>query len=204
MMRPLPMLAVALIAVGRPALGQERVLIHPKSGDPAKVELFVAKPAGNDPWPVILFVHGHQSRPRPGGRVFTRLDRQPALATVEEGRPTRMRDRDYIAAALSLPGYGATSGPPDFCGPRSQAAVRGALDHLLALPDVDRNKVAVYGVSRGAATAAMVATGDSRITALILVAGCYDLGESHPTGNARLDANIELEAGTTPEAFAAR
>jgi hypothetical protein len=70
-----------------------------------------------------------------------------------------MRERGYFAAAVSLPGYGTTSGPPDFWGPRSQAALRAALDHLLALPNIDREKVAVYGVS-GAATASMVATSD--------------------------------------------
>jgi pimeloyl-ACP methyl ester carboxylesterase len=94
-----------------------------------------------------------------------------------------MRERGYFAAAVSLPGYGTTSGPPDFWGPRSQAALRAALDHLLALPNIDREKVAVYGVSGGAATASMVATSDPRITALILVAGVYDLGIEYPSGD---------------------
>ena len=186
------------------AEAQDRVVLHPQSLDPADVELFISRPGGGSAWPVILFVHGHQSPPRPGGRVFTRLDRRPALATIDEGRLQRMRERGYLAAAVSLPGYGTTSGPPDFWGPRSQAALRAALDHLLALPNIDREKVVIYGVSGGAATAAMVATSDARITALILVAGVYDLGMEYPSGDAGLDAYIEREAGTTPEAFAAR
>jgi hypothetical protein len=43
-----------------------------------------------------------------------------------------------------------------------------ALDHLLPLPNIDQEEVAVYGVGGGAATASMVATSDPRITALIL------------------------------------
>lgn len=186
------------------ALGQERIILHPKSGDPASVELFISEPEGPGPWPVMLFVHGHQSSPRPGGRVFIKLDRRPAVATVDEGRLQRMQRRGYLAAALSLPGYGATLGPPDFFGPRSQRAVLVALDHLLAQPEADHDRVVVYGVSGGAATISMAATSDARITALILVAGLYDLGDFYPTGDARLDAYIEHEAGTTPESFAAR
>jgi len=136
--------------------------------------------------------------------VFVTLERRPALATVDEGRLQLMAARGWVAAAVSLPGYGESAGPADFCGPRSQAAVRAALDGLLARPDVDRGKVVVYGVSRGAATASMEATGDARIAGLILVAGIYDLGEAFPTGDPVVDANIAREAGTTPEAFAER
>ncbi|MFW6027729.1 MAG: alpha/beta hydrolase family protein [bacterium] len=184
---------------------QERLVIHPESNDLKKVELFVARPEGDGPFPVILFVHGHQSSPRPGGRAFTQLEgRRPGLATIDEGRLERMRTRGYLAAAVSLPGYGATPGPADFWGPKSQAAVEAALNYLTDLPDIDRGRVAVYGVSGGAATSSMVATRTGGITALILVAGLYDLGKAYPTGDDGLDDYIEREAGTTPEAFAAR
>ena len=197
-------LTLLLLANSGTALAEERIVLHPEGGEPADVELFVAMPDGDGPWPAMLFVHGHQSPPRPGARVFIDLNRGPALATVDEGRLERMQERGYLAAAVSLPGYGTTSGPADFWGPRSQAALRAALDYALELPGVDRGNVAVYGVSGGAATAAMEATRDPRITALILVAGLYDLGEAYPTGDAGLDAYIEREAGTTPESFAAR
>jgi hypothetical protein len=72
----------------------ERVVLHPDGGDPADVELFVAEPEGSESRPVILFVHGHQSPPRPGARVFIRLDRRPTLATIDEGRLEAMRERE--------------------------------------------------------------------------------------------------------------
>ncbi len=193
-----------VLAMSAPAMAQERVLV-PSAGDgPEVVELFVHAPEGTGPWPVILFVHGHQSAPRPGGRVFMQLDRRPTLGTLDEGRLERMRERGYLAAAVSLPGYGETPGPSDFWGPRAQAALSAALDYLLGLPDADRGRVAVYGVSGGAMTAAIVATRDPRITALVLAAGLYDLGKAYPTGDPGLDAYIEREAGLSPEAFAAR
>jgi dipeptidyl aminopeptidase/acylaminoacyl peptidase len=188
----------------RAALWLLVVLLGSETRDPGVVELFIAEPAGRGPFPVILFVHGHQAHERPGARVFTRVDRRPRLATVDEGRLEKMRARGWLAAAVSLPGYGGTSGPPDFCGPRSQAAVRAALDHLLARKDADPKRVVVYGVSRGAATASMEATSDPRITGLILVAGLYDLGAAYPTGDRALDENIARETGATPAAFDAR
>ena len=51
-----------------------------------------------------------------------------------------------------------------------------AFDYLLGLENADDTRVALYGVSRGAATASMVATKDTRITALILMAGLIRSG----------------------------
>ncbi len=198
-------LLVALILIPPSATGQERLLLQPgTSGSPETLELFVATPEGSGPFPVILLVHGHQGSPRPGGRVFDLLDRRPLHGFVDQGRLERLRERGYLAAALSLPGYGETTGPADFCGPLSQAALAAALDHLFALPEADRARVAVYGTGRGATTAAIVATADPRIAALVLAGGLYDLSEDFPTGDAALDAAVEKEAGTAPEALAAR
>lgn len=173
---------------------------YPEKG----VELFIAKPEADTRSPVILFVHGQQSAPRPGGRVFARLDKRPAFGTVDEGRLELMSKQGFLAASVSLPGYGSTPGPADFCGPRSQAAVRAALDYLLAQHVADRHKVVVYGVSRGAVTAGMEATYDPRITSLILVSGFYDLAATYPTGDRIIDRSIQEEAGITPEAFSQR
>jgi len=189
---------LALVAA-QPTLSQEERIVLPGGA-----ELFKLQPDRTGPWPVILFLHGHQSPPRPGGRVFLRLDQRPRLATIDEGRLAEMRDRGYLAASVSLPGYGTTPGPADFWGPRSQAVLQEALDYLLAQPNVDRDRVGIYGVRGGATTASMQATRDSRIAALILVAGIYDLGGAYPTGDAGLDEYIRREAGTTPEAFASR
>ncbi len=182
----------------------EQVLLTPTDRGLEQVELFVATPDADGPRPVMLFVHGYQSEPQPGGLAFAKLIERPEIATIDEGRIQEMARRGYIAASVSQPGFGESVGPPDFCGPRTQAAVMAAFDYLLSLPNADRSRVVLYGVSRGAATASMVATQDERITGLILMAGVYDLEEFYPSGAPILDENIENETGVTPEAFAAR
>ena len=48
----------------------ERELLPHRLDKTKAVELFWTKPEGNGPFPAILFIHGHQDLPRPGGSVF--------------------------------------------------------------------------------------------------------------------------------------
>jgi dipeptidyl aminopeptidase/acylaminoacyl peptidase len=171
---------------------QRTFLPHPQH--PSKqTEIFWTTPVGAGPWPAVLFIHGHQERFRDGGEAY-----------VKNGRLGRMASRGYVAAAVSQPGYGRSDGPPDFCGPSTQAAVLGALAFLRTQPFVQPQKVALYGYSRGAIVASMVATQDPQLGAVVLGAGAYDLFRWYPTPVRGIDANIEHEAGTSAEAFRAR
>src|SRR3712207_51460 len=110
------------------ATGQERLLLQPgTAGAPETPAIFLSLPEGGGAFSVSLLVHRHRGAPRPGGRVFDLLDRRPMCGFVDQGRLERLRERGYLAAALSLPGYGETTGPADFCGPLSQAALASAL-----------------------------------------------------------------------------
>lgn len=167
---------------------------RPGSGKPFDTELYLNRPDTDEPRPAVLYVHGHQLGERSGARAF-----------VEAGILSDMTERHgFVSAALSMPGYGATAGPPDYCGPKTQAAVDAAIEHLRGQPYIDPDTIVLYGVSRGAITSAMVATRSTRLKALILVAGIYDMAAAYPTGAAGLDRNILHETGATPEAFAAR
>ena len=115
-----------------------------------------------------------------------------------------MASRGYVAAAVSQPGYGHSDGPPDFCGPFTQAAVREALAFLRTQSFVQPQKVALYGYRRGAIVAGMVAPQDPQLAAVVLGAGAYDLFRWYPTPLRGIDANIEHESGTSTEAFRAR
>lgn len=78
-------------------------------------------------------------------------------------------------ACISLPGYGASSGPSRFLGPQSVAAARHALDLLVARTDVDSSRLGLWGVSTGAVVAGLVMDSDPRLRAVVLQSGAYDM-----------------------------
>ena len=172
--------------------GAHRELLpHPTEVE-RQVELIWLEPEGEGPWPAVLFVHGHQFPERPGGRVY--IERQVLQELAAQG---------YLAAAVSQPGYGASDGPPDFCGPVSQGTVRGALAALRDHPRVDPAKIALYGGSRGAIVSSMVATVEPELAALVLRGGIYDLEDAYHRMPDDFGGkhNLEKEAGTTKQAF---
>lgn len=180
-------------AAGDEAEIHRELLPHPTEAS-RQIEYFWTTPDGDGPWPAVLFVHGHQIGKRPGARIY--LER-PILAEAAA--------KGFVAAAVSQPGYGESDGPPDFCGPVSQQAVRAVLDALRESPRVDGDRVALYGFSRGAIVSSMVGTQYPRLAALVVGGGSYDLGAAYERlPESGLKSNIEREAGTTPEAFRAR
>jgi hypothetical protein len=74
----------------------------------------------------------------------------------------------------------------------------------LARAFVNPDKVAVFGYSRGAITAGMVATQDQRLAAVVLGAGAYDFSKMYPATLPGIQDNIRMEAGTSEQAFRAR
>lgn len=157
------------------------------------IEFFWAKPKGEGPWPVLIYIHGHQIDARNGGMQY-----------VKRGRVRGASNRDYVGVALSQPGYGNSDGPPDYGGPFSQNAVIETIRWLRKQNFVKPDKIALYGVSRGAIVASMVATKVPDLAAVVLVAGIYDFNKGYPTGRSGLDNNIEIESGTSNAAFADR
>jgi len=130
-----------------------------------RVEFFVKLPPSPKPKnPVLIMIHGHQKDPRPGGLAL--LDNKVLGYYAQKG---------FIAVAVSQPGYGHSEGPPDFCGPCSQAAVKGVIAAVKERPDVNPSQIFLHGKSRGALVASMVATQDSSLAGLILDAGFYNL-----------------------------
>lgn len=167
-----------------------RELLSHSKDSKKKVELFWTKPAGDGPYAAVLFIHGHQEQIRNGGEAYVRVGRLGIMAT-----------KGYVAAAISQPGYGNSDGPPDYCGPFTQDAVLVAIDFLRNKPFVNPDKVVLFGYSRGAIVASMVATIDQKLAAVILGAGAYDFFKWFPTGIPGINANIQWEAATSSKAF---
>jgi pimeloyl-ACP methyl ester carboxylesterase len=95
----------------------------------------------------MLFVHGNQGGALLGAREF-----------VDSGTLLRFSSGlNITAAAVSQPGFGASDGPADFCGPNTQQAIMAALCFLKKQPSIDPEQIVLYGNSRGAVASAMVA-----------------------------------------------
>ena len=128
-----------------------------------KVEIFWDAPQKADKkLPAIVYVHGAQDERRPG--AINLVKGEVLSSTAKLG---------FFAAAMSMPGYGQSSGGADFCGPESQIALQSTLAHLRNRLDIDSSKIAVSGLSCGAVTAAMLADREP-LAAMILISGVYD------------------------------
>jgi dipeptidyl aminopeptidase/acylaminoacyl peptidase len=163
--------------------------------EPTKqIEFFATVPPRPRPWSAVVYVHGHQHPERSGGK-----------AIAETGLLERVAAAGVLGLALSQPGYGGSSGPPDFCGPRTQGAILAILRHAVRHLGAERDHMAVIAGSRGAIAAAVAAAEAPELAALVLSAGVYDLAAGYrdcPWSGIR--KNIEREAGTSDEAFQAR
>ncbi|MDC4735931.1 prolyl oligopeptidase family serine peptidase [Acinetobacter baumannii] len=115
----------------------------------------------NKKYPAIIFLHGIQK------------DKQGAKAFVRSGLLNEYSKKNFFSLAVSMSGYGESSGKSDFCGKASQTNLVQAINFARSQPHVDPNKVAVVGISCGASIANVVAN-SGKINALILVSGFYD------------------------------
>jgi dipeptidyl aminopeptidase/acylaminoacyl peptidase len=133
-------------------------------GSENKIEYFWRQPVGKGPWPVLLMIHPHQEgKEKIGGKMF-----------VDLGSLDSWSKKGWLTVAISQPGYGGSDGKPDFCGPDTQLAIHLVLDKIRQRRDVNKDKIFLYGGSRGAVVAAMVATQDDKLAGVILKSGLYD------------------------------
>ena len=132
-----------------------------------RVEAYAVRPHGEGfsppkSYPAILLLHGADARAQRFRRVM--------LAHVRDG---------FILMSISLPGFGASTGPEDFAGYRSVEAAMGAVRYLSARENVRKDGVFVYGIGQGASTAALAAARSANISGLILENGFYDLEKAY-------------------------
>lgn len=163
---------------------------EPFEGKPTRVFAYYAKPAeGDGPFPAVLLVHGG------GGKAFQKWAEHWAA-------------RGYCALAMDLSGNGpsgklADGGPDqsdeykfrdfdqktarDMWTYHAVAAVLRGHNLLRALPEVDKDKVAVTGISWGGYLTCIIAGLDDRLKAAVPVYGCGFLHHNSVWKPARFD-----------------
>lgn len=157
--------------------------------DGIELEGLIFKPNQSRKFPGVVFIHGHMSGCWDSSSTGYFLSRAGYTAFL----PTQI-------------GYAFSEGEPDFCGPKT---VKGIIDGTKLFRDesyVDKERIGIWGISRGATCAALVATKEPSIfKAAVFQSGAYEMKKNYETIKIQaIRENIEKEAGTTEEAFRER
>ncbi|MDY3563459.1 alpha/beta fold hydrolase [Gemmata sp. JC673] len=177
---------------------------EPFGGKPTRVFAYYARPAkGDGPFPAVLLVHGG------GGKAFS--------AWAEH-----WANRGYCALAMDLAGHGPNGRLPDGGPDQSDdtkfrdfddktvremwtyhavAAVLRGHNLLRALPEVDKDRVAVTGISWGGYLTCIIAGLDGRLKAAVPVYGCGFLHENSVWKESRFDKVAAARAKRWTDTF---
>lgn len=154
--------------------------------DWGRVEAYAVWPPGGglssgNTWPAILLLHGADAR--------AQRFRRAMLNHARDG---------FFLMSVSLPGFGASTGPEDFAGPKSVEAALGAIRYLRTRPNVEKDGVFIYGVGQGASTAALAAARSENISALILENGLYEPEKAYVRLSNKQQARMRTAIGARP------
>jgi dipeptidyl aminopeptidase/acylaminoacyl peptidase len=155
---------ISLLVLLKLNCAEQIFISHPDQPE-KQIEFFFLKPEGDGPFPLLLLLHGYQPlESSSGGKQL-----------VDFFYSERFKKNGIATASISVPGYGLSDGPRDYAGPYSQSAVKAVIDYLKKLPCIDRMKMGIYGISKGAVLASMVCVDNSDLSLQILDSGVYDL-----------------------------
>lgn len=150
----------------------------------SSVEAIITRPAADGKRAGLLLIAGHSRKA---------ADLLPQMV--------RLARAGFATMAVSQPGYGKSTGPADFAGPRTFAALKTAAERFAGAPFVDADRMGVYGYSRGALAAAELAARTDLFKASVLGGGIYDFKSAHDqVALPGIKANMEAEAGLDDEA----
>jgi dipeptidyl aminopeptidase/acylaminoacyl peptidase len=153
--------STSIKAIGDTPAGATTRFVFPTSG--SKAEVYLTRPAGPGPFPLMILLHGH---------TFGSIGGAESVVPEAE---TFAKDLCYAGLAVSLPGYGATEVPLGLDPKTTLDVVLDAVSLVKKLPWIDSNRIYLYGFSRGAFFAALLANRLEGIEGIVLHSGAYDL-----------------------------
>lgn len=154
----------------------------------ARIEAVVTRPAAVGLHAALLLIPGHSR---------SAINMLPAAV--------RFARAGFASVAVSQPGYGGSTGPVDFAGPRTFAVLRAAAERFAREPFVDPRRMGVYGYSCGALAAAQLAARTDLFRATVVGGGIYDFRAAYDQVTLPgIRANMAAEAGLSEEAVRAR
>lgn len=126
------------------------------------VEALSFQPPGDGTFPGVLLIPGH-------------------MGTAEGFLPlgNRLASQGIACLAVTQPGYGKSKGPADFVGPKTIAALAEGYRKFQQEPFVDKNRMGIYGYSRGGMAASLLAVQLPDVRAAVFGAGIYDFKKQY-------------------------
>jgi len=129
----------------------------------SNAEAYLTRPAGPGPFPLMILFHGH---------TFESIGGAESMVPEAEAFAS---DLCYAGLAISLPGYGATQVPEGMDPEITSNVVLDGLSLVRKLPWIDSTRLYLYGFSRGAFFAALLANRLEGVQGIVLQSGAYDL-----------------------------
>jgi dipeptidyl aminopeptidase/acylaminoacyl peptidase len=152
------------------------------------VEAITFRPAGEGRVPGVLLIPGFQR---------TALDLiSLGVALAREG---------IAGVGISQPGFGRSQGKPDYVGPNTLKVLKEGFEKFKRESYVNRNRLGIYGFSRGGMAASLLVVQLNDIDAAVLGAGIYDFKKAHDEATIEgIRHNMEIESGWTEAAIRER
>ena len=159
-----------------------------KSGG-KKLEGLIFKPKGEGRFPGVIFIHGHKSDCWNSSMFGYRLAKN-----------------GFSAFLPSQLGYGLSDGKPDFCGPKTVQGVIEGIKIFLGEKFVDKDRIGIWGISRGAIVSSLIAVKKPEIFKLaVFQSGAYEMKSNYKTTKIKgIKTVFKKEAGTSTKAFKER
>lgn len=123
-----------------------------------EIELYVKKP-DLEQYPLVIFLHGASN--------------ENGIREIPRKIFDQWTKKGYAVAAISLPGFGYSYGPKDFCGPLTINSLQFAIEYIMEQLDV--NTYSLIGFGQGAIASLLLASKRSDVCCVVAANAIYNL-----------------------------